>query len=256
MKAYNDADIWTDEIHATSGCTGDLSAADVISEADCKLLCGGKAAWTLTAGVPSNASQLAGGSAAGATSAVTICYGYEWKASGTECKLSTGTAYPGVGGGSGLKCVKRTKSTFAAPVFAAVEVTKDGAAKWVEVVAKGDLWKTQQLVVLDKQKDLDVLAKYKVKVDELEAASGIARPAAEGAWDIPNNLIAGLVAAYDAKVVSHGLKTATAAATAARFLAWTTAQEVNDLEIVAQTAIGLLVDAEHAAQDNIQNGLI
>jgi len=46
---------------------------------------------------------------------------------------------------------------------------------------------------------------------------------ASSAWDTPNNAIAALEGTYDSKVISHAAAVATSAATAARFLAWTTA---------------------------------
>jgi len=46
-------------------------------------------------------------------------------------------------------CTKRTKSTFATPLFDAIELSKPAGALWVDVLAKGELWKTANIVTLD-----------------------------------------------------------------------------------------------------------
>lgn len=65
--------------------------------------------------------------------------------------MAINAGFPAAGAGAiATTCIKRTKSTFATPLFNAIELTKVDASLWnTGVLAKGELWKTANIVTLD-----------------------------------------------------------------------------------------------------------
>lgn len=178
------------------------------------------------------------------------CYGYQWKTSGTECKIAA-TAVPTVGADSGAVCESRDKSGVASALYTADNASKTGASAWSTMDSKFTIWLTAKATENDKNGLLGQATKYDTDLGLLSTtpSTGIdaLKTAADSAYTTANGELTTTTATYNTENLALTTKTTEVAGLLATLNGLKTDETNQIAEEAAQLAIKGLADADKTA---------